>query len=283
MADHPFSSPLESGTSQQHPRVRFIPADPLAWSKDGRLAHKSRYLSHAHLEKGMVVSLDGVGGHIWLPRLLRWGLRDGGVDAAIVIYDWSVGWLGFCVADIAMHKRNRTAAAILAQCIAEYRRRMPGRPVTLIGQSAGGGMAAFTLEALPDSCQVDRALLLSPALSPRYNLARALRGVRDRLTVAYSWGDVFAMAAGTTLFGTSDRRHTPSAGLVGFRSPEGLSPEDREAYRKVRQIAWRPRMIRDGSWGGHYGFSTHRFACRVLAPIVLGLSDPGESLEPQRR
>lgn len=275
-----FASPLESRPPRQRPRVRCLPADPLAWGPDGRLAHESPYLSHARLDKGLVVSLDGVGGHIWLPRLLRWGLRDGGVQAAIVIFDWSVGWLGLCVADIAMHKRNRAAAAILAEHIAEYRRRMPGRPVTLIGQSAGGGIAAFTLEALPDGCQVDRALLLSPALSPRYPLAPALRGVRDRLYVAYSWGDIFTMAAGTTLFGTADRRHTPSAGLIGFRLPENLSPEDRAAYQKVRQIAWRPRMIRDGSWGGHYGFSTHRFAQRVLAPIVLGQSDPGEPMLP---
>jgi pimeloyl-ACP methyl ester carboxylesterase len=278
--NHAFSSPLEVRTRQQRPRVHFIPADPLAWSADGRLAHKSRYLSHARLEKGMVLSLDGVGGYNWLNRMLRWGLRDGGVKSAIVIYHWSVGPLGLWVSDLMLRRRNRAAAAILAEYIAEYRRRMPGRPVTLIGHSAGGGIAAWVLEALPDGCQVDRAFLLSPALSPRYNLARALRAVRDRLYVAYSWTDISLMAIGTTLFGTIDGRHTPCAGLIGFRLPEGLSPEDREAYRKVRQIGWRLRMIRDGNWGDHTGFTTHRYACRVLAPAVLGLSDPGETLGP---
>ena len=281
MGEHRFSSPLESLTPQPWPRVRFIPADPLAWHPDGRLEHKSRYLSHRRLEEGLVLSLDGVGGYNWLNRLLRRGLREGGVKSAIVLYHWSVGPLGLWFSDLMLRRRNRASAAILAEYIAEYRRRMPGRPVTLIGHSGGGGIAAWVLEALPEGCQVDRAMLLSPALSPRYNLARALLAVRDRLYVAYSWTDIGLMAVGTTLFGTIDGPHTPCAGLIGFRLPRNLSAEERAAYRKVRQIGWRPQMIRDGNWGDHTGFTTHRYACRVLAPVVLGLADIGEPLEPQ--
>jgi len=136
---------------------------------------------------------------------------------------------------------------------------------------------------MPAGRQVDRALLLAPALSPGYNLAPALKGVRDHLYVFHSWLDVGLMALGTTVFGTMDGRHTPSAGLVGFRRPPDLSPADQEAYEKVRQIGWHPRMIRDGHFGDHTGCTNTRFSRRVLAPIALGLSHPGEPLEPLKK
>jgi len=254
-------------------RSRFIPGDPLKALGGGR---PSRYLSGERLEEGLVISLDGVGGYNWLPRLLRRGLDRGGVGAAIVIYDWSVGPLGLWLADLFAADRNRTVAAELADTITAYCDRFADRPVTLIGHSGGGALAAWTLEALPDGCRIHRALLLAPALSPRYNLAPAARGVRDRLFVTHSWGDFGLMGLGTMLFGTIDRRHTPSAGWVGFRLPRALSPADRQAYAKVRQIGWRPRMMADGHIGDHMGWTVPRFARRVLAPIVLGQNDPGE-------
>ena len=100
---------------------------------------------------------------------------------------------------------------------------MPGRPVTLIGHTGGGAMAAFMLEALPAGVQVDRACFLAPALSPGYNLAAALRGVRDTAYATHSWIDFGLMGLGTLALGTMDRRHRPSAGLVGFRLPQGIS------------------------------------------------------------
>ena len=258
-------------------RSRFIPADPLAVLDGGR---PSRYVSGERLEEGLVISLDGIGGYNWLPRLMRRGLDRGGVRAAIVIYHWSVGPLGLWVTDLFAADRNRAVATDLAQTIAAYRDRFPDRPVTLIGHSGGGALAAWALEALPDGCQVDRALLLAPALSPRYNLAPAVRGVRDRLFVSHSWGDFALMGLGTMLFGTIDRRHTPSAGWVGLRLPRALSPDDRQAYGKVRRIRWHPRMIADGHIGDHVGWTVPRFARRFLAPIVLGRSDPGRPLVP---
>jgi hypothetical protein len=254
--------------------ARFIPADPVP--DDLAALPRSPYLTPERLDAGLVVSLDGVGGYNWLPRWLRRGLCAGGVPAAIVIYNWSLGPLGMWATDLFVSRRNRDRAAFLADRIAAYRARWPGRPVTLIGHSAGGGIAAWTLEALGAACPVDRAMLLAPALSPAYNLAAALEGVRKRLYVTYSHLDVALMGLGTSLLGTIDRRHGPSAGLVGFRLPQGLTDDQRAAYAKVRQLKWRPRSILDGHWGDHTGCTTPTYARRVLAPIVLGRSDPGE-------
>jgi len=259
-------------------RRRFIPDDPLC-ALDGRRPRRaSPYLTAERLDRGLVVCLDGVGGWNWLPRLARLGLARGGVMAAIVIYNWSVGPLGLWVTDLFVERRNRRMARDLADVLATYRAARPGRPITLIGHSGGGALAAWTLEALPEDAPVDRALLLAPALSPRYNLARALARVRHRVTVTYSWGDFLLMGLGTTVFGTIDRHFGPSAGFVGFRLPTGLRPAQRRAYAKVRQMPWRPGMILDGHFGEHLGWSSIRFARRVLAPIVLGRSDPGTAV-----
>ena len=152
---------------------------------------------------------------------------------------------------------------------------MPGRPVTLIGHSGGGAMAAFALEALPQGVQVDRAFFLAPALSPGYNLAAALGGVRHAAYATHSWIDFGLMGLGTLALGTMDRRHRPSAGLVGFRLPRHLSEDDRRQYAKLRQIGWRPGLIRDGNLGDHTGWTNIPFSRRVLAPIILGAADPG--------
>ncbi|MBL7141301.1 MAG: alpha/beta hydrolase [Planctomycetes bacterium] len=265
-------------TADEKHRRRFIPDNPVRASADGRPRRLSPYLTPERLDRGLVVCLDGVGGYNWLPRLLRRGLDRGGVDAAIVIYNWSVGPLGMWAADLIAQRRNRQMARDLAETIVGYRERMPGRPITLVGHSGGGGLAAWTLEALPEGVAVDRALLLAPALSPRYNLAGALAHVRHRLLATYSWGDVGLMGLGTTLFGTMDRRFGPSAGLVGFRLPPGLTAGHQAAYEKFRQMGWRPRMIRDGHLGEHTGWTGIRFARRILAPFVLGQTDHGQAL-----
>jgi hypothetical protein len=99
---------------------------------------------------------------------------------------------------------------------------------------------------------------------------------REDRYLTHSPLDFGLLGLGTLVFGTMDGRHSPGAGLTGFRFPPDLSPEDRTVYAaKVRQIGWRPAMVRDGHLGDHMGCTNSRFSRRVLAPIVLGLSDPG--------
>jgi len=233
------------------------------------------YVSPERLADGLVVSLGGVGGYNWGTRWLRKGLDEAGVNAAIVIYDWSKGPGGLFVGDLVDEARNRAAAENLARTVSAYAAAMPQRPITLIGHSGGAAIVVWALEDLSETCCVDRVILLAPALTPGYDLSAALKRVDKRLYVMYSPGDVGLMAAGTAVFGTMDRAHSVSAGLAGFDMPPAA---DRKQYLKVRQVSWTLNLLRAGHMGGHMGWTTTRFARDFLAPILMGQNDPGEPM-----
>jgi len=236
------------------------------------------FVTQERLEAGLVVTLDGVGGYNWGPKWLRSGLDEAGVGSAIVIYDWSKGPKGMWVADLLDEARNHAAAKDLAEMVETYISAMPNRPVTLIGHSGGTAVVVWALESLPEGCAVERAILMAPALAPDYDLSKALRHVRSRLYVMYSYGDLPLMAAGTAVFGTMDRQHSVSAGLVGFKMPPAVPPDDRAQYLKVRQIPWTISLVKTGHLGGHMGWTSTRFARDFIAPILTGKADPGEML-----
>ena len=245
---------------------------PAAGCESGRKA----YVTDERLDHGLVVSLGGVGGLNWGTRWLRSGLDEAGVKAAIVIYDWSKGPGGMFVGDLMDASRNRAVAQDLARTVATYAAAMPERPVTLIGHSGGAAVVVWALEAMPERCRVERVVLLAPALAPDYDLSEALARVQERMYVMYSPADVGLMAAGTAVFGTMDRRHSVSAGLVGFNLPADAA--DRSQYAKVRQVRWALDLAKSGHLGGHMGWTTTRFARDFLAPILLGRRDPGRPM-----
>jgi hypothetical protein len=123
---------------------------------------------------------------------------------------------------------------------------------------------------LLDEETVERAVLLAPALSPRYDLTAALRAVRRDVVVFWSPLDVIVLGFGTRLFGTVDRVRTVSAGLVGFQIPASLAHDARQnrEYRKLRQIRWHPRMATTGNFGGHLGPDCPFFLKKYVVPLL---------------
>ena len=86
--------------------------------------------------------------------------------------------------------RDRQARRV-AESIRAFQAGHPGDPVFLVAKSGGAGIAVKALEQL-DEDSVERAILLAPALSPRYDLTAALRAVAPgdrRLLVAARRGD----------------------------------------------------------------------------------------------
>lgn len=218
---------------------------------------------------GLVIILPGIEGTSPLNANIARGLAEGGVPSAVEVYDWtfarSMSWL----VNLADESRNRHHGAEVARRIISYQNRYPGRPVHLVGHSGGGGVAVFALEALPPDRAVTSALLLAPALSPDYDLRRALRRTQCGIWNFYSSQDVGFLGLGTTIFGTIDREHGSAAGAVGFREPSGLGEEGARLYRmRLHQVRYTERMARSGHSGGHTGWASRQFVRQWLAPLV---------------
>jgi len=220
-------------------------------------------------EHGIVFILPGIEGRSIWNRNVALGLDEGGVASAIEIYDWTTGLPGGFVVNLADLQRNREQARRLAERIVQYRDEHPRGTVHLVGHSGGAGIAVMALEALPAGRQIERAILLAPALSPTHDLAAALGHTRFGIYNFFSPRDVGLLVVGTSVFGQMDREHGISAGAIGFHAPPDASDEDRALYRaRLRQVRWTPRMKLVGADGSHIGWTSRRFASEYLAPII---------------
>jgi pimeloyl-ACP methyl ester carboxylesterase len=223
---------------------------------------------HPPSNRGLVLLADGVGGLDFCTCSMAWVIRRSANPLTFQPIAWGHG-KGRWYADLS-DQRNRDAhARIAAEQIRQARASQPGAPVFLIGKSGGSGVIIKTLEFLENPL-VDRVVLLAPAVSPRYNLSRALESVRTELIVFWSPLDVFILGAGTSVFGTIDRKNGVSAGLVGFQTPLSISTsqEITFVYDRLRQIRWSPRMAATGNFGGHFGPDSPFFLRRYVLPLL---------------
>jgi pimeloyl-ACP methyl ester carboxylesterase len=225
------------------------------------------------LERGLVLVLPGIEGQSFINQSIAQGLADGGVEAAIEIYDWTTGIILLFLYHLRGWRRNVKQAERLARRIVEYRKSYPGRPIYLIGHSGGGALSVLTLERLPPGATITGAVLLNAALSPRYDLTAALPHVETMIWNFRSIFDLFFVGIGTVLAGTVDGRHTCCAGMIGFRVPADLDGGRRELYaQRVRDVPFRAAMMADFHFGGHMGPSNRVFVARNLAPLIKGAS-----------
>jgi len=209
-----------------------------------------------------LLHLPGIGGKRSIDRTLVRGLEEGGVNAEVEIYDWTGEDPGLSALYAA--QRNREQATIVARKITGLYREDPRRTIYLTGHSGGTGIAVWALEQLPDDVRIESLLLLASALSPQYDLSKALRHVRGK---AYTLSSEFdpVLGFGTRMFGTIDGVRTDAAGRVGFKQPEGA---DEAQYAKLVEIPYDRAWIPLRHIGDHIGPMMRPFAREVLAPLV---------------
>ena len=181
----------------------------------------TKYTSAQRVDQGLVVILPGIEGESGANRDIRKGLNDAGIPYALLIYRWGAmmpGPAGMLINQTNV-SRNHRVGQELAEQVAQYQRNHPNRPIFLIGHSAGGGIAVFTLEELAKikgAKPIEGAFLLSASISADYPLDGALRMVRRGIVNTYNPED-HLLKEGTGAFGNVDGGRGDSAGRTGFK------------------------------------------------------------------
>lgn len=235
------------------PLLLLLPAAPGVLRAEAPLSTPRPFLLH----------LPGIAGECRVDHALLRGLSDGGLLAQVSVYDWTGKDRGLPA--LSRYRENRAQAKKIAQRLVEQVRARPAEKVILTAHSGGAGLAVWALEQLPDDVMVDELYLLAPALSPGYDLSRALRHVRK----AYAFNSEYdgaILGLGTRVFGTIDRVQSDAAGRVGFRPPEDA---DSKQYAKLVQVPYDPAWMSLGNVGDHIGVMGRAFARSYLAPLML--------------
>jgi pimeloyl-ACP methyl ester carboxylesterase len=213
--------------------------------------------------KKVIIALDGVGGTVIMPQTLALAMKWSGSDHTVQKFFWTHG-IGQPLKDLQdsdnIEKKSLELFALLQKFLAE------GASVQVVAKSGGSIIAVKALERLP-SGSVDRLVLLSPAISPGYDLSPALRAVDKKMVCFYSKLDKVYLSLGTSVFGTSDGVRGASAGCLGFQVP---APEcaEVEQYSKLEQVPWDPSMMRRLHIGMHLGNSMLPWLMKYVVPVL---------------
>src|SRR6185437_13075007 len=132
--------------------------------------------------------LPGIGGYRRIDKNMLMGLEEGGLNADVQEYDWTIGNPG--LASLLGVQRHTVESARVAKLISNAVASHHGARVTMSCHSGGAAIAVWALEQCADNVQIDDLLMLSPALSPDYDLSKALKHIRGHLYVIYSDYDV---------------------------------------------------------------------------------------------
>jgi pimeloyl-ACP methyl ester carboxylesterase len=215
----------------------------------------------------LVFILDGAGGFGYASRIIGSTIAEANLPIEVRSFSWTHGYCR--VLSDQMHaSHSRREARILANVLWQCKQANPDRPISLLGHSAGCGVALLAAEELPPNT-LERIVLLAPAVSSGRDLRGALRSSCQGIDVFISSHDWACLGLGTTLMGTTDRRWTVgAAGKNGFQ-PIVASPEDEALYAKLRQYPWDASLMWTGHKGGHYGSYQPGFLRVFVLPLLL--------------
>jgi|AGTN01.3.fsa_nt_gi hypothetical protein len=211
----------------------------------------------------VLLMLDGVGALGLLPLAMKMAVEQNRLPYEVRNYVWTHG-KGRMLADLRdsdhIKLKGEELATIVNGLIADDR-----EPI-VIAKSGGTAVALDALSRLATDA-VEQAILLSPAVSPQYDLTMPLNAVRRKMYSFNSKYDLFFLALGTSLFGTPDGIKTKAAGCVGFH---GASE-----YAKLHEILWTPEMITTLHFGEHFGTSMLPWLVKYVLPLLEENVEPG--------
>jgi hypothetical protein len=213
----------------------------------------------------VVFVASGAGGRQEAALAVAAGADSASLGLHVRSFDWSHG-RGRGLADVSdvahVRRQGQRLAAEVRRCLDER----PGRCVSLVGYSAGCAVVLAAAECLPAD-SLDRVVLLAPAVSPCYDLRRALTSARRGTDVFTSQRDWLWLGLGTSLAGTPDGGRGVAAGRSGF-CPPALLPGQEVLAGRLRQHAWTPCVGWTGNRGGHAGALEPAFVSAYVLPLL---------------
>jgi hypothetical protein len=222
----------------------------------------------------LLLHLPGIGGKRSIDIAMIRGLKKGGFTGDLEIYDWTEDDAG--LRSLISTVRNHKEAQLIADKITTRFDKDPLSPIYLTCHSGGGGIAIWALEDLPKRVKIQTLIMMSPALSPTYDLSAALRHVSGKAYVFSSNDDVLVLGTGCKLLGTIDGVKTQAAGMVGFKMPP---TGDAGQYAKLIPEPYNPAWIQYDDYGNHVGGMTRLFGQYMLAPLILSGKLPATNTE----
>lgn len=214
---------------------------------------------------GVIFVAGGAGNLVNLPSITKWAGKQCKLPHEVRAFEWQHG-KGRIVLDIQDARHLIDKANELAQQILEYQVTHPDRPIYLIGKSTGAIIVLMAAEKVPIS-SLERIILLSPAVSPNYDLVPAIHSTRAGVISFHSSLDIAVLNWATTLVGTADRHYNPSAGLNGFVLPAAKTSAALD-YERLIQINWSPSHAWYGHLGGHMGNGMPLFLLYEVMPYL---------------
>ncbi|HWL94118.1 MAG TPA: hypothetical protein VNT79_11345, partial [Phycisphaerae bacterium] len=172
--------------------------------------------------RGTLVMIPGITGDAEGLMPVRDGLCDAGCGMNIEIVAWESS--RHPIRNLTDLKANTARARRIADRLTRLYREHPGKPLVLLGNSGGGGLAVLAMEMLPKDVIIDRLILTAAAVSNDYDLAKASAHCGSIVNI-FSRSDVI-VGLGTSLFGTIDRKKMRSAGYCGFLASDGALRKD---------------------------------------------------------
>jgi hypothetical protein len=215
--------------------------------------------------RGIVFVVEGAGGNPNAPRSIAAATDQLQLPLRVLSFHWTHGQCGG-LADVVDAGYARCQGRLLAEEVCRYRSAYPGVPIYLVAFSAGNYVALVAAEYLPPET-LERIILLAPSVSAGYDLRPALACARQGVDAFISRRDRFYLGLGTTVIGTSDRKHQAAAGRVGF-CPPVLLPGEGWLAGRLRQHAWDQSVAWTGNDGGHAGSLQPEYLKAYVLPLL---------------
>jgi len=230
--------------------------------------------------RGQVVLLPGVLGYYGSVCEVADALEMT-TNCSVQIWDWTAirksgaPWLLERAAEnLSDESKNRWRAKKLAEVLVKWRQRNPDKQLYIVATSGGAGIAGWACKYLPKDFQLQKLVLLSPAISPEFDLVPALTHSKDGVYSYYSKNDCilqfdrdcFLVQQGSRR--VMDRRDGDGAGFSGF-GRGSCGEECHELY----ELAWDPSMRLLGNNGKHFGNMSTSFQREYVATMLV----PGQN------